>query len=102
MTAGTGKYTNPRDGDVIEFDLELHGGTVRVTRAEVRGCDAAKRAAMELPKRVRWDAADDVFRVEFGGLLADLRLAPDGERCALAAVNAFMAALADAETKELA
>jgi hypothetical protein len=103
MTTGSGKYMNPRDGDVIEFDVDvLDDGNVRITRSEIRGCDAARRAAAELPRRLRYDGADDVVRVEFGALLAALHLEPDEERCALSVVNAFQAALVDAETKELA
>ncbi len=51
MSVGTGRYANPRDGDVVEMDVDVTEGTVAVTRLDLRCCEAAARATREL---ARW------------------------------------------------
>ena len=102
MTVGTGRYMNPRDGDVVEFGVDTSDGFAHITRVSVRGCVAAKRAAAELSVRSRLRTVEDAARIEPTEIVHRLELLPDEERCALTVIAAFRAALVDAHVKELA
>ena len=102
MTIGRGKYANPRDGDVIEMDVDLRNGTVAVTRMDLRCCDAGMRAAKQLSRLAYGQSPEDAARVEARDLIARLELGPDEERCALTAIAALRAALVDAHVTEMA
>ncbi len=102
MSSGHGQYANPRDGDVIEFEVDLTHGTVAVKTMWTRGCGAATRAAGELARWANGKTADDAERIEPRELIQRLALVPDEERCALTAIAALRAALVDAHVRELA
>lgn len=102
MTTARGKYMNPRDGDVVEYQLALVNDRVVIPGFEVRGCDAARRAASVLADLARGEAPEAAARIEPRELVARLSLAPDEERCALTAVAALRAALVDAHLTALA
>ena len=102
MTVGRGKYANPRDGDVIEMDVDVRGGTVVVTRMDLRCCDAAVRASKELARLAYGKTSEDAARIEPHDLITRLDLSRDEERCALTAIAALRAALVDAHVTELA
>lgn len=102
MSIGRGKYANPRDGDVIEFEVDLTHDTVAVRSMATRGCPAASRAAGELARWAHGKAPEDAARIEPRELIERLELMPDEERCALTAIAAFRAALVDAHVRELA
>jgi NifU-like protein involved in Fe-S cluster formation len=102
MTVARGKYMNPRDGDVIEYQIVLDHDRVLIPGFEVRGCDAARRAAYELARLARGKAPEDAARIDPRELIALLSLSPDEERCALTAVAALRAALVDAHITSLA
>ena len=93
---------NPRDGDVVEFQLELVDGMVVVTAFETRGCDAARRAAIELARLAYGKSPEDAARIDAREIIALLSLAHDEERCALTTVAALRAALVDAHLTALA
>ena len=102
MSAGTGKYANPRDGDIVEFALDLTHDTVAVRFLTVRGCPASARAAGELARWAHGKTPEDASRIEPRELIERLSLMPDEERCALTAIAALRAALVDAHVRELA
>ena len=102
MTVARGKYMNPRDGDVVEFQLEIVDDVVVVTAFETRGCDAAQRSAFELASLARGKSPEDAARIDPRVIIALLSLGPDEERCALTAVAALRAALVDAHMTALA
>ena len=102
MTVARGKYMNPRDGDVIEYQIVLEHDRVVIPGFEVRGCDAARRAASELARLAREKAPEDAARIDPRELIALLALSRDEERCALTAVAALRAALVDAHITSLA
>jgi NifU-like protein involved in Fe-S cluster formation len=101
VSIGHGKYANPRDGDVIEFEVDLTHDTVAVTTTATRGCGAATRAAGELTRWAHGKTPEDAARIEPRELIERLELMPDEERCALTAIAAFRAALVDAHVREL-
>jgi hypothetical protein len=102
VTIGRGKYANPRDGDVIEMDVDVRDGTVAVTRMDLRCCDAAARASKELARLAYGTSPEDAARIEPFALIVRLDLSKDEERCALTAIAALRAALVDAHVTELA
>ena len=102
MSVGHGKYANPRDGDIIEFEVDLTHGTVAVKTMAPRGCGAAARAAGELVRWTHGNTPEDSARIEPRELIERLDLLPDEERCALTAIAAFRAALVDAHVRDLA
>ena len=102
MSVGTGKYANPRDGDVIEMDVELTQNTVAVTRIDLRCCEAGRRAASEIAMWAHGKTPEDAARIEPRELIEKLSLGQDEERCALTAIAALRAALVDAHVRELA
>ena len=101
MSLGWGKYANARDGDLIEFVVDLTHDTVAVRTMTMRGCGAAARAAGELARWAYGKAPEDAARIEPRELIARLELVPDEERCALTAIAALRAALMDAHVREL-
>ena len=101
MSLGFGKYTNPRDGDVIEFVVDVAYDTVAVKTMTTRGCPAAPRAAGELARWAHGKAPEDAARIEPRELIERLGFMPYEERCALTAVAAFRAALVDAHVRDL-
>ena len=102
MTIGRGTYANPRDGDVVEFEVDVVGDSVGVRTTTTRGCAAAARSAGELATWARGKTPEDAARIEARELIARLRLLPDEERCALTAIAALRAALVDAHVTALA
>lgn len=102
MSLGRGKYANPRDGDIVAFDVEIDHDSVAVKTMTVRGCGAAARAAGELAKWAHGKTPEDAARIEPRELISRLSLVPDEERCALTAIAALRAALIDAHVSELA
>ncbi len=102
MSRGSGKDANPRDGDVVEYEVDTGDGSVHVRRTSVRGCHAAQRVAAELCELVRLQTPEDAARIEPVELIRRLDLTQDQERCALTVVSAFRAALVDAHVKALA
>jgi len=93
---------NPRDGDVIEMDVDVRDGKVAVTRMDLRCCEAATRAAKEIARLAYGHTPEDAARIEPPVLITRLDLTRDEERCALTAIAALRAALVDAHVKELA
>ncbi len=102
MTKGRGKYANPRDGDVVEFEVEVAHDSVAVPVLNIRGCGAALRAGGELARWAHGKTPEDAARIEARELIARLSLMADEERCALTAIAALRAALVDAHVTELA
>ncbi|HUQ41850.1 MAG TPA: iron-sulfur cluster assembly scaffold protein [Candidatus Limnocylindrales bacterium] len=101
MTEGVGRYANPRDGDVIEFHVEVIQNTVAVKSVDLRCCHSAMRSADELAAWSYGKTPEDAARIEPRELIARLSLAEDEERCALTAIAALRAALVDAHVKDL-
>ena len=101
MSAGHGKYANPRDGDLIEMDVDVRHDSVAVTGMSLRCCDAATRAAKELASWAHGKTPEDAALIEPRALINRLRLTADEERCALTTVAALRAALSDAHVNEL-
>lgn len=95
---------NPRDGDVIEFTLEIVEDVVRPKGLSVGegGCTAAQRAGGLLTKLVDGHSPEEAAAIEAREVIRLLALAPDEERCALTAVAALRAALVDAHITALA
>jgi NifU-like protein involved in Fe-S cluster formation len=102
VSIGRGKYANPRDGDVIEYEVDLTHDTVAIRTIAARGCGAATRAAGELSRWAHGKTPEDAARIEPRELIQRLSLLPDEERCALTAIAAFRAALVDAHVNDLA
>jgi len=102
MSRGRGRYANPRDGDVVEFEVDVAHDTVAVTTMSLRGCGAAARAAGELARWAHGKTPEDAARIEPPVLIDRLELTPDEERCALTAIAALRAALVDAHVTEMA
>ncbi|MDO8506774.1 MAG: iron-sulfur cluster assembly scaffold protein [Candidatus Limnocylindria bacterium] len=101
MSSGTGRYANPRDGDVVEFEVDVTHETIAVTRMELRCCPAATRAANALSRWSHGKTPEDAARIEPRELIERLLLSEDEERCALTVIAALRAALVDAHVKEL-
>ena len=102
MSRGRGWYPNPRDGDVVEFEIDVEHDSVTVKTVSVNGCGAASRAASELARWAHGKTPEDGARIEPRELIGRLDLGPDEERCALTAIAALRAALIDAHVTELA
>jgi NifU-like protein involved in Fe-S cluster formation len=102
MSAGTGRYMNPRDGDVVEFDVDVRHDSVSVTRMDLRCCETATRAAKELARWAHGKTPEDAALIEPRELIERLDLKEDEERCALTVIAALRAALVDAHVRELA
>jgi NifU-like protein involved in Fe-S cluster formation len=101
VTIGHGKYANPRDGDVIEMDVDVRDDRVTVTGMSLRSCDAGTRAAKELASWAHGMSPEDAALIEPRALITRLRLGADEARCALTTVAAFRAALIDARVNKL-
>ena len=101
MSLGRGQYANRRDGDVVDFEVDLNHDTVALKTMATRGCGAATRAAGELTRWAHGKTPEDAARIEPRELIQRLHLIPDEERCAFTAIAAFRAALLDAHTREL-
>ena len=60
MTKGTGSDANPRDADRVTFEVEVHRGTVTVTRAEATGCDSIGLVVRTLETLAHQKSEDEV------------------------------------------
>jgi NifU-like protein involved in Fe-S cluster formation len=102
VSHGRGRYANPRDGDVITFEVDVEHDAVAVKTMTAQGCGAAARAAGELSLWAQGKTPEEAARIEPRELIARLELGPDEERCALTAIAALRAALVDAHVTEIA
>ena len=87
MTKGTGSDANPRDADRVTFEVEVHRGTVTVTRAEATGCDSIGLVVRTLETLAHQTSEDEVWLIDVATILADrgedvvgvwMRLVPGG------------------------
>lgn len=102
MTTGTGRYMNPRHGDVVKLTVEVAGGRIATRDYTFSGCDALPGVMREVVAMSDGHMAEDVARIEAHDVIERLRLGPDDERCALTAIAALRAAIVDARVKDLA
>ncbi len=102
MTWGIGTDANPRDSDRVTFTIDVREGRVRVRQVTHNACEAGRRAAEALTRMADGNTPEAVERINVHQLIEHLDLGPDGERCALTALNALRAALVDVHVRLLA
>lgn len=102
MSIGTGKYMNPRHGDVVRITVDVTDGRIMPRESSFSGCPSIPTVMNALIRDVTGKTLDEASRIEARELIDRLLLSPDDERCALTAIAALRAALVDAYLKDLA
>ncbi len=97
MTKGTGSDANPSDADRVTFEVEVHRGTVTVTRAEATGCDSIGLVVRTLETLAHQKSEDEVWLIDVATIKRWMgAVSEENERCALTAIGALRAAIIDA------
>jgi len=97
VTKGTGSDANPRDADRVTFEVEVHRGTVTVTRAEATGCDSIGLVVRTLETLAHQKSEDEVWLIDVATIKRWMgAVSEENERCALPAIGALRAAIIDA------
>ncbi len=98
---GTGETGTLEEGTVTRIQVRVSGQAVVEARFKVFGCSAAIASASLVAELLEGASIDDARGLKAERVVQMLQLAPEREHVARMAVDAALAALADAQRKGL-
>jgi NifU-like protein involved in Fe-S cluster formation len=102
LTRGVGSDANPRDGDRVKIEVDLEGGVVMDARVTGSGCEVSTKASSALTRLGRGLTRSEALAIGIPEVTRQIGPIDERERCVLAAIGAFRAAIVDAHVKAIA
>jgi hypothetical protein len=100
VTKGNGRDANPRDGDRVTIEIEVHDGVVSILQADAQGCDSIGLMVRALQTLAHRKREDEVWLLDVAAVGREMgAMNAENERCALTAIGALRSALIDAHVR---
>ncbi len=93
---GTGIVGNAQCGDILTFQIKVHGDTLDQVRFQCLGCGAAKAVASYIAELAEGKSVAEVEQIKMEDLFEDLKALPPSKwHCPFQALDALKMAIED-------